>query len=388
MWIALPLFAGGLYLLWLGIARERWVLGNAGGAAIIISVGLWFEQQWARWAGMVLFVFPITFAAVALLNGEQPVVRALTIIGLGYCIWILWRWPMDVPASDKPLISLVLLLRRPRGLNAAMLRDSAAAAWGIQFSEAENSPNYVVGESPLFLIGHRGALYMVHNHNTSYFDDTKSVADKLGELRLSNALHEHNAWVAVDLMHGGDRMAKPADAYPEIARLLAELCGPDCAAIYCPETGAINVYDSALEEKLRGPDPLSAVLEPVYAPVIQIAEDDPRMQAAVAEARRRWPEFVEAFHARKSEQLFGVKAPITRGGQTEFIWLSVSRIEGETIHGKLDNDPVNPDLKCGESVSVPLSDLNDWAYSDGEKMVGPFTLEVLQNAARERRKEA
>jgi uncharacterized protein YegJ (DUF2314 family) len=387
MWIALPLFAGGLYLLWLGVARETWVLGNAGAAAVIVSVGLWFEQPWARWAGIALFSVPIVFATIGLVNGQQPVVKAFIIIGLGYCIWVLWRWPTR-PASDKPLTSLVLLLRRPRGLNATMLRESGAAAWRIEYGDGENARNYVVGESPIFLMSNEGALYMVHNHNTSYFDDTKTVAENLGELRLSAALHEHNAWIAVDLMDGGERIKNANDAYPEIAKLLAELSGPDCAAIFCPETGAINVYDNTLEEKLRGPDPLSAVREPVYAPVIQIAEDDPRMLAAVAEARQRWPEFVGAFNARKPDQIFGVKAPITRGGQTEFIWLTVSRIEGDTIHGNLDNDPVNPDLKCGEAVSVPLADLNDWAYSDSEKMVGPFTLKVLQEAAKERRDEA
>src|SRR5688572_18674515 len=89
MWIAVPLFAGGLYLVWLGVAREMWVLGNAGAAAVIISVGLWLEQQWARWTGMALFCIPIAFAIMDLVNGEQPIIKALSVIGLGYCIWTL-----------------------------------------------------------------------------------------------------------------------------------------------------------------------------------------------------------------------------------------------------------------------------------------------------------
>mgnify|MGYP003329175806 CR=1 FL=1 len=52
--------------------------------------------------------------------------------------------------------------------------------------------------------------------------------------------------------------------------------------------------------------------------------------AAVAEATRRWPEFVAAFSARDGEG-HSVKAPITRGERTEFIWIEVDRIEPDRV---------------------------------------------------------
>ena len=52
------------------------------------------------------------------------------------------------------------------------------------------------------------------------------------------------------------------------------------------------------------------------------------MVAAVAECRRRWPEFVAAFEARSGEN-FLVKAPVAHGDNTEFIWLSVTALEND-----------------------------------------------------------
>jgi uncharacterized protein YegJ (DUF2314 family) len=386
MWLALAFLIGGPYWCWVGVDIEQQLLVGLGVVLTIIGGGIWFEKLWARWAGLVLMCFVAAWQITQLINGSAPARKGLVLIGCAFFIWSLWRWRTS-RSCDKPLTSLVLLLRRARGLNRKMLAESAAAAWGTQFSEDDDAQNFVVGESPIFLIKNDRATFMVHNHNTPYFDDTEKAAEEINELRVGNAIREHNAWVAVDLMDGGGRFPSPAEAYPEIARLVAELSGPDCTAIFCPETSAINVYDDTLEEKLRGPDPLSAVREPSYAPIVSISDDDPRMKAAVEEARQRWPDFVEAFQRRQDGQHFAVKAPVTKGGQTEFIWLSVTRIEGNNIHGNLDNDPMNPDLKSGDPVTVPFKDLNDWAYSEGEKVVGPFTLKVLEEAARERRSQ-
>ena len=102
------------------------------------------------------------------------------------------------------------------------------------------------------------------------------------------------------------------------------------------------------------------------------------MKAAVAEARTTWPQFVEAFKKRDGEN-FGIKAPITANGRTEFIWVEVTGLEPEYIHGTLGNDPVDlGDLKYGSQVEVPLEDLNDWGYIRNGEPVGMFTVKVLQ----------
>ena len=92
--------------------------------------------------------------------------------------------------------------------------------------------------------------------------------------------------------------------------------------------------------KLRGADPLDALDTGGPVPVVGIAPNDPRLLAAVREARRRWPEFVAAFEQRDGAQIFSVKVPVREGKHTEYMWLSVSALEHEMIYGRLDNEPL------------------------------------------------
>jgi uncharacterized protein YegJ (DUF2314 family) len=82
------------------------------------------------------------------------------------------------------------------------------------------------------------------------------------------------------------------------------------------------------------------------------------------------------------------RLPVTGGGNTEFIWISVTAMEGDLVYGEIGNDPANlGSLKLGSKVSVPIADLNDWCYMDTqERMVGGFTIEAVTNAARRHKK--
>jgi uncharacterized protein YegJ (DUF2314 family) len=142
-------------------------------------------------------------------------------------------------------------------------------------------------------------------------------------------------------------------------------------------------YGPEILDQLRSDDPLGELSWQV-SPVVNISGDDPRMKAAVEEARQRWAEFVEAFQRRHpNHESFSVKLPITDGKNTEFIWVSVEAIEGDQIVGDLANEPVDLRfMKLGSRVRGSVADLNDWAYiSDGE-MVGGFTSRVLMGSSR------
>jgi uncharacterized protein YegJ (DUF2314 family) len=166
--------------------------------------------------------------------------------------------------------------------------------------------------------------------------------------------------------------------------LVAELAGPDCLALFQPETGRINVWDEVLDNKLRGPDCLEVFGVQTNVPVIQVDDGDPRMQAAVQLARTRWPEFVEAFQKRDGKN-FSVKAPITVADRREFIWVEVDGLEPEYVHGTLANDPVDlGHLKIGDRVEVPLKDLNDWAFLRNGEGVGMFTVKVVSDIQKQR----
>jgi uncharacterized protein YegJ (DUF2314 family) len=223
-------------------------------------------------------------------------------------------------------------------------------------------------------------VFMVNSLPVPYTDSPDEFAEGIADKRLRGAVAAHRAWISVVAMGETNDEASETKAYRGIARMIAELAGPDCLAIYCPELGRCNEYDQKLLETLRSPDPLALFDEPTFAPVISVDGDDPRMTAAVAEARRRWPEFAAAFEANSDQDApFIVKAQFNEADETEFMWVSVIRIEGETIHGVLENTPHRlRNVKQGQQVAVPLSALNDWLYVKGTDNVGGFTMKVIK----------
>jgi len=405
-WLSLAFLGLGLYVLIGTGFRPRLVIGIPALVLTGCGVGLWFCQQWARWIAMGAQIFLGGYWSYKLFTTGFQWMDAGCVIGAGYFTWALWYHfaPARIAAHNdsdesegeekeqKPMISLVLLLRQPRYLEAAILAQTVSSAWGGDYSSAEdddeNSERFVVGESPLFAVQSPEAFFVVHNFDRPYFDDTAAAAEDMNEMRLQRAIEEHSAWMAVDLIRLHDEQGVPESVYPQIARLIAELAGEDCLAILQPETGQINVWDDSLEEKLRGPNPLEEFAIPTKLPVIRVNDDDPRMIAAVAEAKRRWPEFVSAYQERTGQN-FSVKAPVTVGERTEFIWVAVDGLEPEYVHGTLDNDPVDlGDLKHGSRVEIPVGDVNDWAFVRDDDPVGMFTVKVLAEVRGETRRAA
>ncbi|HEX6987071.1 MAG TPA: DUF2314 domain-containing protein, partial [Planctomycetaceae bacterium] len=96
--------------------------------------------------------------------------------------------------------------------------------------------------------------------------------------------------------------------------------------------------------------------------------------------------FVAAYEAGQGEH-FSVKAPVSHGGNTEFIWIAVTAIEGDRVYGTLANDPADlGPLRCGSKVAVPAADLNDWCYADpAGNLAGGFTIEAIRKASRRAR---
>ncbi len=385
-WAGAAFMAGGL---WVGV---RYLLkadafALFGLVTLVCGVGLWFQQQWARWGAIAMCAtVSVFYLAMRLLDHTFGVTSAVLVLGSAYGAWHMWKsygkpTALDEAKGKEPLVSLVLLLRKPRYLEARVLAESVSTAWGEKYSAGDDgdkdSVRWVVGETPLFMINAPEGIFLVNNFDRQYFEDTQAVVDSVNELRLRKAIEEHQAWLSVDLISLHDDQATPESAYPRIATLIAELAGPDCIALIQPGSGRANVWDEALESKLRGPDCLEAFGVQTNVPVIQVEADDPRMQAAVQQARARWPEFVEAFQKRDGEN-FSIKAPITADDRREFIWVEVDGLEPDFIHGTIANNPVDlGDLRMGDRVEVPLKDLNDWAFIRNGEAFGMFTVKVI-----------
>jgi uncharacterized protein YegJ (DUF2314 family) len=227
-------------------------------------------------------------------------------------------------------------------------------------------------------------MYLINSFPKPYTEDVEKAAESMSDLRLRSLFLEHKAWFSCDAL-GVDHKTPDSEIqewYQRLARLFVELLDENSLLIFLPDADLGFPINEDTERALRSSDPIGALRETATVPIIQVSEDDPRMKQAVAKARAQWPKFLAAFEAQAGKN-FGVKAPVTYGENTEFIWLSVTAIEGEKIYGELGNDPhgLGP-LRLGSKVSVPVAELNDWCYLDrNEKMVGGFTIEVVMKAS-------
>jgi uncharacterized protein YegJ (DUF2314 family) len=301
------------------------------------------------------------------------------------------RKPADEDSGDnddeaKPMTSIVLLRSKPKFLDDKVLLEIIRDAWDPARKWTEEEL-FVAGESPVLMVRSPQGMWTLHNRPGTYFDDM-SATERIPDLRLRKAVKEHEAWLAVDLMHSFDENLSPDLYYPYIFRLVRELADEDTLVIFRPETGQINIWSEEVANSLGSADPLEEFATPVHSPVIQVSDQDPRMKEAVAEARNSFEVFREHWKNRTPEDGFIVKASIKRMGNSEIIWILVTGLEPEFIHGTLANQPVDLDgLKAGDSVEVPVDDLYDWAVSlkDVTEPVGMFTEKVVRMVERELR---
>jgi antitoxin MazE len=149
------------------------------------------------------------------------------------------------------------------------------------------------------------------------------------------------------------------------------------------ERGRI-IIERARERKFKLDDLLNEIRPDNLHEAVETG--DPEMEAAIAEAKRRWPEFAAHFSRRdlKNDVPFIVKAPFGKGDNEEFMWVSVEAIDSDLVRGKLANQPHRiPDMYDGQEVTVPVSAIMDWMCVDERKQaVGGWTQRILVSRAR------
>jgi len=293
------------------------------------------------------------------------------VVGAGFAILY---WHAKRRASPDRIVSFVYLLRAHRGLEIQQIRKAVARALGdnpaIKVVPTERTNCFII-QTPDVALG-------LADVNGPYVPDVGEAADRIRDFLCKKAMQEHQAWLAVDQI-GDPPLDGTAISYRYIGRIMAELAGDDVLAIYCPENDQMNSYGLDLPALLRSNQPMQALVQPRAVKTVHVADDDEEMAAAVAEARRRWPQFEAAFRKRRTMQGFAVKVPFREGESLEFMWVEISSIDGEVLHGNLVSDPeIISSLKLNDEVVVDLKDLNDWMYSDGREMIGGFTAKVLE----------
>jgi uncharacterized protein YegJ (DUF2314 family) len=283
------------------------------------------------------------------------------------------------------MLAIVGLRSERAMIDPAILATVAGKAWNADLGDggSEGRDGFVAGAGITNMIVHDGRMFMVNSFDRPYVDNVEEVAESIVDLRLRGLFAQHAAWFSCDAMgvDGSTTDDEVRDWYRRLGRLFCELLDDECLAIYLPDNGRAYPINDDTIQALQADDVVTALQQALPAPMVGISDDDPAMVAAVQKARDEWPRFVAAFEATGGSD-FAVKAPVTRGDATEYIWITVTALEGERIYGTLANEPAHlGSLKLGSKVMVPHSTLNDWCYVDpAGKAVGAFPVEVLQRA--------
>lgn len=400
------------WILWFGIGgwslfsfitERNYGLGCL--AVSFLSAGCFqlLAHRWAWHLGLAAYLLVFSFALFLGFERGFPIWGIATLLGI---LWGLCDHFRDRPRflaltreatglgpdsgsdeesdNDGPKHSLVLLLREPLYLDSSILGQIASRAYGVPFNVGDDAECFVVGgDDKPYIMRVEGAMFLIHHWPRPYFDNPEAVANDFRELRRATAVRQHRAWFSVDFLPAAQDLPD-GKIHDAIGRMLAEVAatGAEILAVCHPASRRLVPWEPDFPEKLAGGDPLS-VFSTGQVPVIQVDSDSPAMAAAVAEARRRWPEFLAAFQASADKDRFAVKAPVTEAGNTEFIWINVKAIAGDQIHGFLANDPVAlGDLKLGAFVSVAVSELNDWVCPDPaspDRPLGLFTVKAVHD---------
>ncbi|MCA9024296.1 MAG: DUF2314 domain-containing protein [Planctomycetaceae bacterium] len=114
-------------------------------------------------------------------------------------------------------------------------------------------------------------------------------------------------------------------------------------------------------------------------PVVQFEEDNPEMSAAIEEARQSLATFISHLEEDPTDETALIKAPIDTGSQVEHIWVGNLQFDGQQFTGQFANEPFDLSrYKQGDTVSVPQADISDWAFIDGNEMIGGYTIKVME----------
>lgn len=244
--------------------------------------------------------------------------------------------------------------------------------------------DYVLQMAPTaFLVKTAGDSVLVDFMRESRADPDK-LADRIDEGRLRHAIRIHRTMLDVR----GTGRPVDDDALAAQLRLVAKVTAAllddrNSLAISFSSEPRLFVVDSLTRDALRAEDPVTAMIEGgENPPVVPIADDDPLMLAAIAEARRRWPEFVSTFAAAgepsADTRSFNVKFAAREGELVEHLWLTVTEIEGDKVRGTVGNQPVRlKGFELDKAVEIRATDVEDWLYFRGSKLNGGFTVKVV-----------
>ncbi len=131
---------------------------------------------------------------------------------------------------------------------------------------------------------------------------------------------------------------------------------------------AVHLMDAAAEDR---------------SAIIDIANGDPEMAAAIAKARAALPAFWSSYEAPKATETgFSLKVRFAipaRRNSGEHIWMAdVKKLGDGRYSGRFANQPRDlPGKRAGDLVQFADADISDWMFMRNGKIVGGETIKPL-----------
>ncbi len=287
-------------------------------------------------------------------------------------------------AEEEPeVLAFVLFLKQPRKLSKQSIVAAVTKAWQLTPESAGKLD--LRRKDGNYLLRHENLEVLIESKPEPWLEDQPQVIEESSDLRMKGMLRRVKGHLAISIDNQFTSDDERDAAVTNCLHLLAAFIDfSDTLAIYDDESGDFNYVNDEVREMLAGDDPLNSFEIEVAPPVTQINANDPAMEAAIAEARRRWPEFSKNFRDYSdSRGPFLVKSGFGKAGEQEYMWSEVLEIRSGTISAILKNEPLHQNnLSLGDKIEIPLSTLGDWVYPDEEgAKIGAFTMGVLQEAA-------
>lgn len=275
---------------------------------------------------------------------------------------------------------VVVLLRAARRLDEANLRAAVKRGFDVDLPADEDSAtDFVVVDDPIAMVKVRGTLLMLTMRPGRALEPTPGL-----ELRVHRAIEDHQASLLVTAVAPDDRGSAGREVTRALARTVAGLWDEDCLALHWSTDPRLVAASDDLLRNLRADDPVAATLGNAPAPVISTTADDAEMEAAIAEARRRFGEAERHF---RGGGRIHVKFPFaTRSGGHEHIWVDVRTLENGEVRGTLGNEPIDVEgLRIGSEVARNVGELTDWLYEENGQLRGHFSGKVLERRMQQQR---
>jgi uncharacterized protein YegJ (DUF2314 family) len=282
--------------------------------------------------------------------------------------------------KGREIVSVVMLRETPRAITEAEARGIARRVMG---SEAGVVPlpntDRLPGLSGYAVIFKGIPSYYIISASRPYCDDPEGASGAFEDPRARERFARHRAWVSVDVVGGMPSKHVRPMVLGVLGKLSAEVYDEGCTLMYAPSRSRVALPGPEVERRLKTGDPLALFSEDddLNEPIINV-DGDARIERAIQEARRKWPQFVAAWQRTGGNCNGLVKGRFPHEKGNEFMWMQVTRVEDSHVTGTLANRPAHvPGLKRGSTVRLVVDDVVDWAYLENGKPVGMFVERVL-----------